>query len=402
LNNFEQNNIMLSNREIFFQHMGLPSLNPLDLEIEKAEGIYLYGKDGEKYIDLVSGVAVSNIGHRHPEVIKRIQNQLDKYMHLMVYGEMIQSPQTQLAYKLKEFLPENLKSTYFVNSGSEAIEGALKLAKRFTGRSEVIAFKNAYHGGTHGALSILGDERLKNAFRPLLPGIKFIEFNNFNHLNQITPKTACVVVETVQAEAGIILPKAGFLQALREKCTETGTLLVIDDIQMGFGRTGSLFSFENFGIVPDILTLAKAMGGGMPIGAFISSQEIMRSLTNKPELGHITTFGGHPVACAAALANLDVITKESIYKQAEKKGLIYKNELIKHPLVTEVRQKGLMLGVDIKGDVFKLVRVFLRNGLITDPFLFRANAFRIAPPLTISEDEITESINLIWQSLSEL
>ena len=393
---------MLSNREIFFQHMCLPSLNPLDLEIEKAEGIYLYGKDGEKYIDLVSGVAVSNIGHRHPEVIKRIQNQLDKYMHLMVYGEMIQSPQTQLAYKLKEFLPENLKSTYFVNSGSEAIEGALKLAKRFTGRSEVIAFKNAYHGGTHGALSILGDERLKNAFRPLLPGIKFIEFNNFNHLNQITPKTACVVVETVQAEAGIILPKAGFLQALREKCTETGTLLVIDDIQMGFGRTGSLFSFENFGIVPDILTLAKAMGGGMPIGAFISSQEIMRSLTNKPELGHITTFGGHPVACAAALANLDVITKESIYKQAEKKGLIYKNELIKHPLVTEVRQKGLMLGVDIKGDVFKLVRVFLRNGLITDPFLFRANAFRIAPPLTISEDEITESINLIWQSLSEL
>ncbi|HRX96888.1 MAG TPA: aspartate aminotransferase family protein [Bacteroidales bacterium] len=393
---------MLSNREIFFQHMGLPSLNPLDLEIEKAEGIYLYGKDGEKYIDLVSGVAVSNIGHRHPEVIKRIQNQLDKYMHLMVYGEMIQSPQTQLAYKLKEFLPENLNSTYFVNSGSEAIEGALKLAKRFTGRSEVIAFKNAYHGGTHGALSILGDERLKNAFRPLLPGIKFIEFNNFNHLNQITPKTACVVVETVQAEAGIILPKAGFLQALREKCTETGTLLVIDDIQMGFGRTGSLFSFENFGIVPDILTLAKAMGGGMPIGAFISSQEIMRSLTNKPELGHITTFGGHPVACAAALANLDVITKESIYKQAEKKGLIYKNELIKHPLVTEVRQKGLMLGVDIKGDVFKLVRVFLRNGLITDPFLFRANAFRIAPPLTISEDEITESINLIWQSLSEL
>ncbi|MCB0823905.1 MAG: aspartate aminotransferase family protein [Bacteroidales bacterium] len=393
---------MLSNREIFFQHMGLPSLNPLDLEIEKAEGIYLYGKDGEKYIDLVSGVAVSNIGHRHPEVIKRIQNQLDKYMHLMVYGEMIQSPQTQLAYKLKEFLPENLKSTYFVNSGSEAIEGALKLAKRFTGRSEVIAFKNAYHGGTHGALSILGDERLKNAFRPLLPGIKFIEFNNFNHLNQITPKTACVVVETVQAEAGIILPKAGFLQALREKCTETGTLLVIDDIQMGFGRTGSLFSFENFGIVPDILTLAKAMGGGMPIGAFISSQEIMRSLTNKPELGHITTFGGHPVACVAALANLDVITKESIYKQAEKKGLIYKNELIKHPLVTEVRQKGLMLGVDIKGDVFKLVRVFLRNGLITDPFLFRANAFRIAPPLTISEDEITESINLIWQSLSEL
>ena len=393
---------MLSNREIFFQHMGLPSLNPLDLEIEKAEGIYLYGKDGEKYIDLVSGVAVSNIGHRHPEVIKRIQNQLDKYMHLMVYGEMIQSPQTQLAYKLKEFLPENLKSTYFVNSGSEAIEGALKLAKRFTGRSEVIAFKNAYHGGTHGALSILGDERLKNAFRPLLPGIKFIEFNNFNHLNQITPKTACVVVETVQAEAGIILPKAGFLLALREKCTETGTLLVIDDIQMGFGRTGSLFSFENFGIVPDILTLAKAMGGGMPIGAFISSQEIMRSLTNKPELGHITTFGGHPVACVAALANLDVITKESIYKQAEKKGLIYKNELIKHPLVTEVRQKGLMLGVDIKGDVFKLVRVFLRNGLITDPFLFRANAFRIAPPLTISEDEITESINLIWQSLSEL
>ena len=258
--------------------MGLPSSEPIGIEMDHSEGIYMYDKSGKEYIDLVSGVAVSNIGHRHPKVIKAIHEQLDKYMHLMVYGEYIQSPQVKLAKKLVDHLPENLDSVYFVNSGSEANEGAIKLAKRFTGRTEIVAFKNAYHGGTHGALSILGNESLKYAFRPLLPDIRFLNFNKFEDLNQISEKTACVVVESVQAEAGIILPAQDFLSTLKKRCKETGTLLILDDIQMGFGRTGKLFSFEHFNFVPDILTLAKGMGGGMPIGAFISSKKIMESL----------------------------------------------------------------------------------------------------------------------------
>ncbi len=395
---------MISQRELFYKYLGIPSTKPMGLEIDHAKGIFLYDMDGKEYIDLVSGVTVSNIGHLHPKVVEAVTDQLKKYMHLMVYGEYIQNPQVRLAKMLVDVLPSNLNSVYFVNSGSEANEGAMKLAKRFTRRTEIIAFKNAYHGGTHGALSVLGNESLKSAFRPLLPDIRFIEFNKFEDLTQITEKTACIMAETIQAEAGIILPENGFLAELRNRCNETGTLLVIDDVQMGFGRTGKLFSFENFGIVPDILTLAKGMGGGMPIGAFIASNEIMKTLSFEPELGHITTFGGHPVCCAAALANLNVIMNENLIDGVHKKGNIFKSYLTTHPLITEVRQAGLMLGSDLNGTetASKIIPVFLRNGLITDRFLFRNNAFRISPPLTITEFEIQKAIDLIHKSLDEL
>ena len=383
---------MLTKRQLFFQHLALPSAHTLALEIEKAEGIYLFDSDGKKYIDLVSGVSVSNVGHRHPMIIKAIKNQLDKYMHLMVYGKYIQTPQVDLATKLSENLPENLNSTYFVNSGSEAIEGALKLIKRYTGKTEIIAFKNGYHGGTHGALSLLGNEKLKYAFRPLLPNIQFLDFNNIEQLSKINEKTACVVIEPIQAEAGIILPEKDFLKKLRIRCDETNTLLVFDEIQVGFGRTGKLFCFENYEVTPDILCLAKAMGGGMPIGAFISSKEIMSSLTFNPELGHITTFGGHPVCCAAALANLKLLTESNIIENVNKKGELFINELKDNTAVKCFRQKGLMIAVELENEqnVSKLLELFVVNGLIVDQFLFNSNSFRIAPPLIITETEIKE------------
>ena len=383
---------MLTQRQLFFQHLALPSAHTLALEIEKAEGIYLFDSDGKKYIDLVSGVSVSNVGHRHPMIIKAIKNQLDKYMHLMVYGKYIQTPQVDLATKLSENLPKNLNSTYFVNSGSEAIEGALKLVKRYTGKTEIIAFKNGYHGGTHGALSLLGNEKLKYAFRPLLPNIQFLDFNNIEQLSKINEKTACVVIEPIQAEAGIILPEKDFLKKLRRRCDETNTLLIFDEIQVGFGRTGKLFCFENYEVTPDILCLAKAMGGGMPIGAFISSKEIMSSLTFNPELGHITTFGGHPVCCAAALANLKLLTESNIIKNVNKKGELFINELKDNTAVKCFRQKGLMIAVELENEqnVSKLLELFVVNGLIVDQFLFNSNSFRIAPPLIITETEIKE------------
>jgi len=383
---------MLTNRQIFFQHLALPSQKPLALEIERAEGIYMYGPEGKRYIDLVSGVSVSNIGHRHPKVVEAVKNQLDKYMHLMVYGEYIQSPQVKLAEKLASLLPQNLDSVYFVNSGSEAIEGAIKLAKRLTERSEIIAFKNAYHGGTHGALSILGSEELKYAFRPLLPDIRHLDFNNFEQLEQITDKTACVVIEPIQAEAGIILPEAGYLQFLRKKCDETGALLIYDEIQMGFARTGKLFCFENEGVVPDVICLAKGMGGGMPIGAFISSKEKMNTLTFNPVLGHITTFGGHPVCAAAALANLEVLLEENLAIEAEKKGKLFIQQLEKIEVVKEIRGSGLMLAIDFKDEILnnKVIDILLDEGLIVDRFLFHPTCFRIAPPLIITEKEIEE------------
>ena len=383
---------MLTKRQLFFQHLALPSAHTLALEIEKAEGIYLFDSDGKKYIDLVSGVSVSNVGHRHPMIIKAIKNQLDKYMHLMVYGKYIQTPQVDLATKLSENLPENLNSTYFVNSGSEAIEGALKLVKRYTGKTEIIAFKNGYHGGTHGALSLLGNEKLKYAFRPLLPNIQFLDFNNIEQLSKINKKTACVFIEPIQAEAGIILPEKDFLKKLRIRCDETNTLLVFDEIQVGFGRTGKLFCFENYEVTPDILCLAKAMGGGMPIGAFISSKEIMSSLTFNPELGHITTFGGHPVCCAAALANLKLLTESNIIENVNKKGELFINELKDNTAVKCFRQKGLMIAVELENEqiVSKLLELFVENGLIVDQFLFNSNSFRIAPPLIITETEIKE------------
>ncbi len=392
---------MLSQRELFFMHIGLPSRTPLALEIERAEGIHLYDIYGKRYVDLVSGIAVSNIGHRHPAVVRAIEEQLGSYMHLMVYGKYIQSPQVKLATRLADLLPEDLKTCFFVNSGSEAIEGAMKLAKRYTGRTEIIAFRNAYHGGTQGALSILGHEMMKNAFRPLLPDIRLLSFNSFPDLDNISKRTACVVAEPIQAEAGIILPLPGFLQALREKCDQAGALLVYDEIQMAFGRTGKLFCLEHEQVVPDILCLAKSMGGGMPVGAFISSQEIMSSLACNPELGHITTFGGHPVCCAAALANLEVLTSGNLIQQAQAKGELFYQLLKDHPLIKEIRFKGLMMAVELgdEGMTNKVVHLLAENGLIVDQFLFRPNAFRIAPPLIIEDNEIREVCSVILMVL---
>lgn len=379
-------------------------MRPMGVEIASAGGVFLYGPGGEDYIDLVSGVSVSNLGHQHPEIVKAVKDQADSYMHLMVYGEMIQSPQVRFAGALAGQLPAGLSKTYFVNSGSEAIEGAVKLARRHTGRSEVVAFRNAYHGSTMGALSLCGDERLKSAFRPLIPDVRLLAFNDFNALSTITDRTACVVIETIQAEAGIILPADGFLGSVRERCDQTGALLIIDDIQAGMGRTGKLFSFEHYGTVPDILCLAKAFGGGMPLGAFVSSDGIMNSLTHDPELGHITTFGGHPVSCAAGLASLNHLVSSRIYEAAESKARIFISELSGHPSILAIRHLGLMIGLDTASPEFvaRLLPTFVKNGLIGDSFLFRPQAFRIAPPLTITVEEIGLACERIIQSLNEL
>jgi acetylornithine/N-succinyldiaminopimelate aminotransferase len=393
----------MTDREMFYRYLGLPSRQPLGLEIVRADGIYLYDAAGNRLMDLVSGISVSNLGHRHPAVIKAIQDQLDKYLHLNVYGEFIQSPQVKLAHKLSSVLPEGLDSVYLVNSGSEAVEGAVKLAKRFTGRTEIISFKDSYHGSTQGALSILGHEELKNAFRPLIPDCTILPFNDLSALTRISGRTACVVCETIQAEAGIILPGEGYLGELRDACSRNGTLLIIDDVQMGFGRTGKLFSFEHFNIRPDILVLAKAMGGGMPIGSFISSREIMNTLANNPELGHITTFGGHPVCCAAALASLEVLLGSDLVSGADNKGSILEDHLRKHKLVKEIRRKGLMLGVEITDGQKrkKLTDACLSNGILIDWFLFHPATFRIAPPLTIAEEECSMAAEQVLKSMNE-
>ena len=394
----------LTNRQIFLQHMGLPSISENAPEIIRAEGIYLFDVDGKKYTDLVSGVSVSNIGHRHPRVIEAIKKQLDRYMHLMVYGKFIQSPQVKLAEMLVNNLPDRLQSVFFVNSGSEAIEGALKLAKRVTGRTELISFKNAYHGSTQGALSMIGNEDMKYAYRPLLPDIRQLRFNSLEELEQITEKTAGVLIEPIQAEAGIIIPDKQYMQSLRKKCDETGTLLIFDEVQMGFGRTGKLFAFEHFDVVPDILCLAKAMGGGMPIGAFVSSKENMDTLTHHPALGHITTFGGHPVSCAAALASLEVILDDCLHEQADAKGKLFVKHIGNHKLVTGINQIGLMLGVELQDAtlVDRLLQKFIRKGLIVDQFLFNDRSFRIAPPLTITDEEIRMVSLIIVGSLNQL
>jgi acetylornithine/succinyldiaminopimelate/putrescine aminotransferase len=394
---------MLTTRQLFQLHLGLPSIEIDPIEIIRSKGIYLIDSEGNELIDLVSGVSVSNVGHLHPKVVQAISAQLESYMHVMVYGKFVQSPQVMLAAKLAENLPQSLDSVYFVNSGSEAIEGALKLSKRITGRTELIGFKDAYHGGTAGALSMLGNETLKNAFRPLLPDTRMLHFNDFDELNQITDRTACVLIEPVQAEAGIILPKKAYLDAIRARCNETGALLIFDEIQMGMGRTGKLFAFEHYDIVPDILCLAKAMGGGMPIGAFISSKKNMSTLTFNPELGHITTFGGHPVCCAAALAAFDVLFDEELIVHAASKGLRYVNALKSHRAVSEIRQIGLMLGVEVtqRMNINILMKIFKKNHLVVDQFLFNENAFRIAPPLTITMEEIDLSLLKIIQSLDE-
>jgi len=350
----------------------------------------MFAPDGTKYMDLISGVSVSNTGHCHPQVVKAIKDQVDMYLHLMVYGEIIQSPQVKYAERLIGLLPPELNSCYFVNSGSEAVEGAMKLAKRFTGKSRIFSFNNSYHGSTQGALSVQGSELYRNSFRPLLPDIFQLDFNDEHSLNRIDKNTACVIVEPVQAEAGVIIPENNFLTKLKSRCQATGALLIFDEIQTGFGRTGSLFALNKFNVVPDILLLAKALGGGMPLGAFISSAEIMNSLVSDPVLGHITTFGGHPVCCAAGLASLNVIINDNLVESCNSKSEVFKREL-NHPLISEIRGEGLLLAVKLKKpeQVKYIVSHAPDYGLILDYFLFCDDAFRIAPPLTISYEEIS-------------
>lgn len=391
---------MISERRLFLQYLAPTSDTPLLLEIDKAEGIYLYDKNGTQYMDLISGISVSNIGHRHPEVIAAIHKQLDKYLHLMVYGEYVQTPQVQFAKLLTDQLPPGLNCTYLVNSGSEAVEGALKLAKKYTGKSRIVAFKNAYHGSTQGALSVMGNEEFKRPFRPLLPDIHFITFNNEKELDQITTTTACVIVEPVQGEAGVIVPADGFLKKLRHRCDQTGALLIFDEVQTGFGRTGNLFAFERFGVIPDIIIFAKGIGGGMPLGAFVSSREIMHTLKCGPPLGHITTFGGHPVSCAAALASLKVILREDLAAKARQKEAQFR-KLLDHKAIAEIRSCGLLMALVMSdsGLVKKIVAQALENGVIIDWFLFADHCIRLAPPLTITEDEIEKSCKVIIQAI---
>jgi acetylornithine/succinyldiaminopimelate/putrescine aminotransferase len=394
---------MLTNKQLFLRHLGQTSPSPLLLEIEKAEGTWLFGPDGKKYLDLISGVSVSNTGHRHPKVVNAAKLQLDSYMHLMVYGELIQSPQIRYAEKLASLLPGNLDTCYFVNSGSEAVEGALKLAKRFTGRSRIISFRNAYHGSTHGALSVQGNEFFKNSFRPLLPDVHMIDFNNIDDLDQIDSATACVLIEPVQAEGGVIFPNEGYLNKIRKRCDETGALLIFDEIQTGFGRIGHLFAINRFSVAPDILLLAKALGGGMPLGAFISSSEIMTSLTLNPVLGHITTFGGHPVCCAAGLASLEVILEEDLIENCRKRSDLFKLRL-EHPLIKNIRGEGLLLAVQLNDPEYvkSMVARAPEYGLILDYFLFCNDSFRIAPPLIIGEEETQYACDQIIKMLNTI
>lgn len=394
---------MSSLKSDFLRYLGQTNPSPLRVEIEHAQGCFLYSPGGKKYLDLISGFSVSNIGHGHPKVKKAIRDQLDRYLHTMVYGEYVQAPQVQYAKLLVQQLPDTLNKVFFVNSGSEAIEGAMKLAKRHTGRPEFISFRNAYHGSTHGALSIMGSEYYKTSFRPLLPSTKLLDFNNFDQLKQISRQTAAVVVEPIQAEAGIIEPEADFLKALRQRCDETQTLLILDEVQTGFGRTGSLFAFEQYGFIPDILVLAKALGGGLPLGAFIASAELMKDLTHNPVLGHITTFGGHPLSCAAGKAALEVILEGELPNKARKDGeYILRN--MNHPLITEKRGKGLFLAFRLqKADQVKqFFDICHENGLLFDLFLFNDDSFRIAPPLIITQDERDEMIKLINVCLDKL
>jgi acetylornithine/succinyldiaminopimelate/putrescine aminotransferase len=394
---------MLNLRQLFLNHNAQTTDFPLSLEITHAQGLYLFDQAGKKYLDLIAGIGVSSIGHRHPKVIDAIKNQADQYLHLMVYGEYIQTPQTLLAAKLASLLPSNLSSVYLVNSGSEAIEGAMKLAKRFSGRSEIMACKNSYHGSTHGALSIMGNETFKQAYRPLLPDIRFMEFGEITALENISNKTAAVFIETIQGEAGIKIANKTYWKALRAKCSETGTLLVLDEIQCGIGRSGKFSAFEHYDIVPDILVLAKALGGGMPIGAFISSSNIMNTLKENPILGHITTFGGHPINCAAALATLEVLESENLIESVIEKGDLFKSLLI-HPEIIAVRGQGLMLAMQLKDFEFNksVIDECIENGLIVDWFLHCGDSMRIAPPLTISTDEIKSACAIILAALEKM
>lgn len=390
-------------RQLFLQHVAQTSTAPLAIQIVKAEGCELTDASGKKYIDLIGGISVANVGHRHPAVVEAIKKQADAYLHVMVYGEFVQSPQVQYARLLTEHLPASLNSVYFTNSGAEAVEGAMKLAKRVTGRTEIVAFENSYHGSTQGALSIIGSEYWRNAYRPLLPGIHHVRYNSFDDLSFISENTACVIAETVQAEAGIRLPQKEWLQALQHKCKETGALFILDEIQAGFGRTGTLWGFERFGVVPDIVLLGKALGGGLPLGAFITEKKIMDCLTDNPVLGHITTFGGHPLCCAAGKAAFEVLLQEQWgHSTAKKEARL--TELLVHPAIKALHTFGLWAAVEFEDfDLCKkVIDHCIENGVLTDWFLFAANCLRISPPLTISEEQLAESCKVIVAAINAI
>lgn len=390
----------MNQRELFLRHVAQTSTAPLALEIVKAEGALLRDVNDKEYIDLIGGISVANTGHRHPKVIQAIKDQLDAYLHIMVYGEFVETPQVQYAKLLTDHLPSSLDSVYFTNSGAEAIEGAMKLAKRVTNRTQIAAFNRSYHGSTQGALSIIGDEYWRNAFRPLLPGIIHLAYNSFDSLREITEQTAAVIAEPVQAEAGIIVPSKEWLHALRDRCTETGTLLVFDEIQTGFGRTGSLWSFEQWGIIPDVLLLGKALGGGMPLGAFIAGRQLMSALSDNPVLGHITTFGGHPVCCAAGMAAMKAMLEEKMIDEVKQKEELFRS-LLQHPKIEEVRSCGLWMALQF--DSFETNKAVIdrciERGLLTDWFLFAPDCLRISPPLVISEQQVKKAAAIILEAL---
>ena len=395
--------IALSQRQLFLDHLAQTTHAPLMIEVDRAEGVYMYGPDGQRYIDLISGIGVSNVGHRHPKVVRAIKDQIDRYLHVMVYGEFVQTPQVQLAEALAQTLPAPLDCTYLVNSGSEAIEGALKLAKRSTGRSNIVSCYQAYHGSSHGALSVCGSESFKQAYRPLLPGIKHMRFNQPEDFSVIDEQTAAVVIETVQGEAGVRVADPDYFQQLRQRCDDTGALLILDEIQAGFGRTGTFWAFEPYGIVPDVVVAAKGMGGGMPIGAFVASHERMLSFRENPILGHITTFGGHPVSAAASYATLRTLQDEQLIDDVARKATLIKQHL-RHPAIREIRHRGLMMAVAF--DSFEVLKPIIDRaielGVVTDWFLYCDSAMRIAPPLIITDEEIEEACGLILRAIEEV
>ena len=394
-------------RKQFLRPVAQTSPAPQLIEVARAEGVFFYTPEGKPNYDLVSGVSVNNVGHGNRAVVEAVQRQAADYMHIMVYGEMVERPQVEFARLLAESLPEPLDSVYFLNSGAEAVEGALKLAKRYTARTEMISMRRAYHGSTHGAMSMMGQpegEEWKCAFRPLLPDTKAIRFNNIEDLSLISERTACVLCEPVQGEAGVIPPADGYLQALRQRCTEVGALLIFDEIQTGMGRTGEMFAMQKYGVTPDIVCLAKALGGGMPLGAFISSQEIMSTLTHNPVLGHITTFGGHPVCCAAGLAAMRFLQDNKVVEDVERKGALYEELLKDHPAVKEIRRSGMLLAVELgeSEKLYKIMDLFIEEGIMSDWFLYCDTAFRISAPLVITDEEIRDSVRIIRNCLDRL
>jgi acetylornithine/N-succinyldiaminopimelate aminotransferase len=393
----------MSERDFFLSHLGQTTPFPFLVEVERAEGIYIYDKQGKAYMDMISGVAVNNIGHRHPKVVSALKNQIDKYLHVMVYGEFIQDAQQLLVKELLEVLPSKLDGVYIVNSGTEAIEAALKLAKRVTGRTELVSFRGSYHGSTHGSMSVSGNEIKKQAFRPLLPDVQFLQHNQLADIERITERTAGVILETIQGDAGVRRPSVTFMRALRQRCDEVGAMLILDEIQCGMGRTGKLFAFEHFGIVPDILTLGKALGGGMPIGALVSSQERLMEFTHAPMLGHITTFGGHPVISAAAAAAVQVLKSEINWNTLEEKAQRFEDRFRQHPELIEIRRVGMMFAFDMVSAerVERVVSRCMEKGLITFWFLSHPYSFRLSPPLTITEDELNLAADLILQAIEE-